>query len=84
MKRVAGFPLATTALKMSDYQWDSRAPMPFGALLSAGWKLIRAIIGDGLVPPQKCLYLGIGGESYTDSPRPREGSGHIIVDLRVR
>jgi hypothetical protein len=37
---------------MSGYRWDSKAPMPFGALLSAGWKLIRAIIGDGLVQPQ--------------------------------
>jgi hypothetical protein len=46
MTPVVGFPLATTALKMSDYRLDSKAPMPFGALSSTGWDSIRVTIGD--------------------------------------
>jgi hypothetical protein len=63
MKRVAGFPLATTALKMSGYRWDSRAPMPFDALLSAGWNSIQAIIGDASVLRQRRRTLLVGDRS---------------------
>jgi hypothetical protein len=36
MKHVVGFQTATTVLKTSGYRWDSKAPMLFDALLSAG------------------------------------------------
>jgi hypothetical protein len=54
-------------LKMSGYQWDLKAPMPSGALLSAGWKLIQPIIGDGLVHLQKQKWFLIGCRSQPGS-----------------
>jgi hypothetical protein len=68
MKRVAGFPLATIALKMSGYRWDSKAPMPFGALLSAGSKLIRGTIGDDLVLLAKPHHPYISSGNCVGSP----------------
>jgi hypothetical protein len=63
MKRDVGFLMVTIVSKMLVYPSGSKAPMPFGALLSASCKLIRETIGDDLVLPQKCLYLGVSDES---------------------
>jgi hypothetical protein len=62
MKRDVGFLMVTIVWKMWVYPSDSKAPMHFGALLSAGSKLIQATIGDDLVHLQKRLYLGVGDE----------------------
>jgi len=42
--------------------------MLFGALLSAGWNLIQATIGDASVQLQKQNTLIIGGRSLTGLP----------------
>jgi len=47
---------------------DSRAPMPFGALLSAGWNLIQATIGDASVQPQRRKTLIADGRNRTGFP----------------
>jgi hypothetical protein len=54
--------------KMSGYRWDSKAPMPFGVLLSAGSKLIRGTIGDDLVLLAKPHHPYISSGNCVGSP----------------
>jgi hypothetical protein len=75
MKRVAGFALATIALKMSGYRWASRAPMPFAALSSVGWKLNRAIIVNALAQLPKQKWLLVDGGNCTGYPLLHEVFG---------
>jgi hypothetical protein len=48
---------------MLEYQWDSKVPMPFAALLNGDSELIRATIADVSLPAQATPLLQIGDEA---------------------